>query len=121
MLTKEQAEQRGNLLFNKMRGEGWKLRVWENLGWQYEVKNGAMSVTPCSLGEAPDGSEDIQFCLMGTDKDDDMSSGHMGWETDFISTDPNEVVLVQVKRAREVLNGYIAAVTHIEDVMGIKP
>lgn len=33
---------------NKKFGSGWTPRVWENLGWNYEVKNNAVAVCPCS-------------------------------------------------------------------------
>jgi len=121
MLTKEQAEQRGNLLFNKMRGEGWKLRVWENFGWHYSVYNGAINVHVATLGAAPDGSEDTFSCLMGMDRDKERSGGHPEWTTHFSSVYPIEVILDQIREARKVLNVYIKAVEHIEGVMGIEP
>lgn len=30
----------------KMLGEGWKPRVWENMGWFYEVHNGILEIHP---------------------------------------------------------------------------
>ena len=56
---------------------------------------------------------------MGTDRNKECSGGHPEWTTNFKSVDPNEVVLDQVRKAREVLNGYIKAVEHIEGVVGL--
>ena len=121
MLDKQQADKRGKALLDKMRGDGWKLDVWENLGWHYSVCNGAMSVHASSLGAPEDGSEDTFFCLMGTDRDQSHDSGHPAWGSDFKSNDPNEVVLAQIRKAREVLNVYIKAVKHIEGIYGLEP
>ena len=41
-------------LLGAMRGNGWKTRVWENMGWHYEVrlsvKSGTLMVWPCGDG-----------------------------------------------------------------------
>ena len=120
MLTKEQAELRGNTLHNRMKGPGWELYVWENLGWHHSVCNGAMVVRGSSLGPAINGAEDEYDCLMNSDHDDPHGGGHLDWTTNFSSGDPNEVVLHQLREARDVLNRYIKAVTYLEGVMGIE-
>ena len=119
MLTKQQAKKRGTFLLKKMNGDGWKLLVLEGFRWTYKVKNGPISVCVDPIGEAPDGSEDEYFCLLNDDKDDELTASYYGFGTDFTSKNPNEVVLDQARKAREVLNVYIAAVEHIEKVMGV--
>ena len=34
----------------KLLGNGWKKRVWENMGWHYSASKGKMSVSPSSDG-----------------------------------------------------------------------
>lgn len=119
MLTKEQAEQRGNLLFNKLRGEGWQVDVWENDGWHYAVTNGPLRVTSAVEAEKP---EDCTFmCLMDSDRHSRCIAGHMDWSTNYTSKYPLDVVLNQVREARRVLNVYIDAVEYMERVMEIEP
>jgi len=36
-MIKKKAILRAKLLLNKMETKGWKIRVWENLGWHYEL------------------------------------------------------------------------------------
>ena len=38
-MTKRQAETAAKKLLKMMKGEGWEMCVWENLGWHYSVQN----------------------------------------------------------------------------------
>jgi hypothetical protein len=57
MNTKTEAIREGKRLLRLLKGEGWKLRVHENLGWHYAATNElhALEVYPCST--------DGWFCL----------------------------------------------------------
>ena len=44
-MKKKEAISRAKLLLNKMETKGWKIRVWENLGWHYELINQTISIT----------------------------------------------------------------------------
>jgi hypothetical protein len=48
MNTKTEATREGKRLLRLLKGEGWKLRVWENCGWCYSADNKlhAMQVYP---------------------------------------------------------------------------
>ena len=42
--TKNAARQAGRRLITKMNSKGWKLRVWENMGWHYSIRKGAVTL-----------------------------------------------------------------------------
>jgi len=46
MDTKAEATVAGKTLLRQLKGKGWKLDVWENLGWHYRARNGALTVWP---------------------------------------------------------------------------
>jgi hypothetical protein len=95
-MTKKQAEKKGRALLRLMKGEGWKLDVWENLGWHYAVKSRNISVHQ-------DKDDGTFYCYLG-------ESGGLGiWHTGKHFTDPNDAVSEQVKDA----------VTEIERLLNI--
>lgn len=49
MKTRDAAVAKATALAEQM-GYGWKVDVWENLGWQYCVKRGALEVHPATGG-----------------------------------------------------------------------
>lgn len=48
-MTKSEATLAAKKLLAQMTGRGWKIRVWENLGWHYSVETNRVAVYP-SLG-----------------------------------------------------------------------
>lgn len=51
-MNKQQATRAGKALLRRMKGHGWKLRVYENLGWHYSVETNRIHVVgPSHPGE----------------------------------------------------------------------
>lgn len=44
-MTKSEATSAAKRLLAQMSGRGWKIRVWENMGWHYSVETRGLSVT----------------------------------------------------------------------------
>lgn len=42
--TKAAAKKAGEALRKKLKGKGWKIRVWENIGWHLSAQLGRMTV-----------------------------------------------------------------------------
>ena len=49
-MNKKEAIRKAKRLRDMMITSGWKIRVWENLGWHYEINNETVSVTESSGG-----------------------------------------------------------------------
>jgi len=109
-MTKAEAEKRGKALLKKLRGDGWKLDIWENLGWHYAASNGPLSVY------GPEKKEETFCCLMS----DNPNKAHAGagiWHLERnYSRDPNLVITRQVKEARKVLDQLTKAVRKAERI-----
>ena len=90
-----------------MKGEGWKLRVHENLGWHYCVFNRAMSVHEYNPG--------TYFTLLsGKDSEHYGAGGLAVWSDDNKPyTDPNEAVLNQLILANDHIKKLVAAVSAV--------
>ena len=103
----ETAMKHGKALLRRMKGKGWKLDVWENLGWHYAVYNGTLTVhaTEYLLGQT------TYFTLLG---DTERGGGECYWTEDFSSTDPNKVVERQLAHALKVAKGHLAIVKKVE-------
>lgn len=50
--TKQEATKQGKQLLARMKGNGWKLHVWQNHGWYYCVYNKNLNVYPSYTGDA---------------------------------------------------------------------
>jgi len=111
MMTKTEATKRAAALRKRMKGTGWKQRVWENLGWQYEVTNGPLSVFSVSNH----GNE--EFSCMLSDNVSDSTYGCILFHSVGCNKDPNKAVLAEVKGARKVANKLGEAVAFAEKVM----
>ncbi len=114
-MTKQEATREGKALLARMKGSGWKLRVFEDLGWRCSVYNGPIEVYVgfCNGG--------VEFsCLMGDMLEGDYEMGSMLWSDNFRSKDPNKVVERQVKKAREKVDELDMVVRFVEEVMGKK-
>ena len=114
-MTKQEATKEGKALLARMKGSGWKVRVWENLGWRCSVYNGPIEVYVGFY------NDEVEFsCLMGDMLEDDPGMGSMLWHDSFHSKDPNKVVKRQVKKAREKVDELDMVVRFVEEVMGKK-
>jgi hypothetical protein len=45
-MTKREATAAAKALQKRLRGGGWRIQVWENLGWHYAVTNKYIRVSP---------------------------------------------------------------------------
>lgn len=94
----------GAALLKRMRGRGWKLHVWENLGWHYSVHSGAISVhVSRRLGGVP-----TYWALMSDSlpaRGGVACSGAMIWSDPNHEqfADPNRAVRHQLRLAQVVV------------------
>lgn len=95
MKTKEQATKKGKALLKRMVGDGWKLRVWENLGWHF-------SVSLLNLTIFDDCGNDYSAFL--TTDESHRGSGEMFWSPGKSFADPNKAVKYQLKIAQDFTN-----------------
>lgn len=90
-MTKETATANAKILKAKMKTKGWKIRVWENFGWNYSIQNGYMGVSPCF-------SSGKYFAMLATE------IGGAGvptyWHDPKVYRDPNKAVKQQLARAQ---------------------
>lgn len=95
-MGKREAERKGSAMLKLMRGEGWEVDIWENLGWHYAVS--AKNISVCQ------NNDDGTFhCYLG-------EHGGLGiWHTGKHFADPNDAVAEQVR----------AAITEVERLLGI--
>lgn len=89
----QQAHKNAKRLLAKMLTKGWKIRVWENLGWHYKIQNGYMFVSPDSFR----GGGERYFAGLATE------IGAVGtpsyWHKSESFSDPNRAVASQLARA----------------------
>lgn len=83
-MTKDQATSEARKLVKKL-GKGWKIRVWENMGWHYSAiaLDGHLTVHPSSSGN-------LYFCLLSDG--DYAGSGSCNWYDAHHYEDPVEAV-----------------------------
>lgn len=92
-MTKLEATKQGRILLKRMKGPGWKLTVWKNIGWHFKVSNGSISVHQFS-------PPDKRYFILMTDSKGDSSGGSYLWNVEESFTDPNKAVRTQLKLAR---------------------
>jgi hypothetical protein len=117
-MTKSDATERGAALLKRMKGKGWKLRVWENFGWHYSVYCKNLSVH--SYGEYLERGKESFTALL--DSDPTRHDGGYSLWTEHpcpMFHDPNEAVQVQLKYAYKVLADLQKAVTQAADAVNI--
>jgi hypothetical protein len=109
MLTKADATKRGKALKAKV-GKGWKLDIWENLGWHYCVVNAPMTIYGCET--SPD-----TYHIMMSDRAQDARSGSIMWSRDGSSSDVRKLVYEQYCLAIQVVTGLQATVSKAGDIL----
>lgn len=103
MSTKVQAIKAGRTLLKKMKGSGWQVRVWENIGWYYKVHSGPVSVYPTSAY-----GDTRYFCLISDDIER-ADSGLALWTNSkaLSRKDPNVAVREAVTVVTKVINQHL--------------
>jgi hypothetical protein len=102
---RKRAARLGGELLAKMKGTGWQLRVWENLGWHYEVHN-CVGDREVSV-RVHYGKYSVLFGHNG---------GEIFWTERKSYDDPNEAVRQQLKLARKFVDDLNVEVTKAEKV-----
>ena len=103
MLTEVEARAKGAVLMSKLKGAGWWLRVWENMGWHFAAHNKHIAVYWYN----------DQYSAMLTN-DEQSGSGEIYWTDSEHFEDPNEAVDHQMKVARAFLNKLRRTVEYVE-------
>lgn len=74
---------------------GWKIRVWENMGWHVQLKKGGMNLHIRTYGDK------IEYSTLFSAEGG--SGGDPSWTDQFRSEDPNKAVEHQLKLVRREL------------------
>lgn len=117
--TEQEARLEGEKLLNMMHGEGWTLRVWENMGWCYSVENDGVSV------HSPYYKNGNKYYSVLLSARGNNGCGDMFWtpnsnprynDPDYKEfTDPNEAVRHQLQIARRFVNNVENVVSNLEN------
>ncbi len=105
-LRKEQAVALGRKLRDRMDGHGWRLHVWQNLGWRYTVHRGPLSVYPvygCRGGVT-------YLCRLAAAPEDTSGSGAIFWPDQSRRRNPNAAVASQLVVARAFVERCVLAI-----------
>lgn len=105
MNTKKEATQEAKKLLRKMKSKGWKIHVWENQGWYYNLIHNVLSLN-VSLAS---GLSDIKYFCM-------LDPSYTFWTDHKIFSDPNEAVDHAIKIGRKVLNELTSVIVTAESI-----
>jgi hypothetical protein len=94
-MTKKEAVRRGKLLLKKMKTKGWKLDVWENLGWRYCISKPSIKIYPFITNNM-DMNAIIKYHGL-IQPNYTFWTNRAGWRED-----PNEAADVALKYARKI-------------------
>lgn len=111
--TEREAREAGEKLLAQMYGEGWTLRVWENLGWHISVIN-----WPVAVYEASGRGETRYFSAMTDDPNVEIVSGtpaYLAMSGSFL--DPNQAVRAHLSHAEGVAHKIEQAVKVGKSIM----
>lgn len=98
VLTEIEATRAAKKLLSRMEGRGWKIRVWENIGWHYAVETSMLSVRVY-----PYHSARSRFCCM-------LKPHYTLFGAVQYARDPNHAVESCLAVARDSLGEYISMV-----------
>jgi hypothetical protein len=110
MMTEVEARTKGAAMMQRLKGTGWKLKVWENFGWHCAAENKFITVF----------EHDSRFSALLTTKPECPGVGETYWSEHVNFADPNEAVLEQMKTARAFLNKCRRATDYVEKAVGIR-
>ena len=106
-MTSAEAYKEGRALLKRMEGRGWKLHVWENLGYHYLVRAPYISVHTGGKG---------YFAMIGREK---FAIGTpVEWHNDQTFKDPNRAVRAAIAKIKKVVLGDVAVMTKIIAAIG---
>lgn len=111
-LSKQEAITLGRALRKRMRGAGWLLRVWQNLGWHYAVHRGTVNVYVSHPDRRFPRDRRSYWTLMGGDgfgKPELTDPSHPHF------SDPNKAVAAQTKFALTYIGSLQAMVDALLD------
>jgi len=109
--TKEEATEKAEKLLSKMTTKGWKIRVWDNLGWHYALEH------PCGMSlHVHEYGEKTSYMpyLSPDDHGGDCSIWH---DPDQDADDPNEAVQKKIMYAQAYLEPYIQCIEKAEKML----
>ena len=109
--TKQEAEIAGQELLNKMKDKNWKLKVWENMGWNFCITNGPLRLSFNSNSQNP------YHILMSSNSQSTVGGLAMWTPRKSSSLNPVSGLKKQVELARKVLNGLTEAVEAAESIL----
>ncbi len=104
--SEAEAREQAEYCLMKMKTKGWTVRVWENLGWHWQLRNVYIQLYPGSSGETYHIL--ISSCLPPV-------GGEMYWTHNVYPapTDPNEAVAAGIREVR----GHCAKVNTVMEVL----
>lgn len=111
-MTEREARERGAKLLKKLPGKGWKLHVWENLGWHYEARlHGLM------LREDTSRFSDACSYWCGLSDVESSSGTPAYWHTNESFKTPLEAIENQMKVAANFVKMVSGVVNKIETAL----
>lgn len=92
-------------------GNGWEIRIWENMGWHYKAVNSYLSVQPSIV------NDNKYYATLGTEQ---LGRGGTPgyWVTTKAYNDPMEAVINQLRIAAEFVRSRMAIVDKAFEAIG---
>jgi hypothetical protein len=91
----DEAQRKALDLHNKMTGKAWSIRVWENLGWHYElVRESKSSAFRCSIMEVDNRDGTMRYIVYFNSNPQVITKGD----------DPNVALDEAVRQAKRIAN-----------------
>jgi hypothetical protein len=106
----QQAKANAENLKRRLNGKGWKIEVYENLGWHFKVRNDYLNVYGKEFA-------DKYSCLMADTKEG--AGGLSLWHVNNYAKDPNVSVRKQIEHAEAVVSILVQAVNGARKSAGI--
>ena len=106
MKTKLAADTAGRKLLKKMKGKGWELDVWENLGWHFAVRKvvfGEWTIAVYQGGHYGGRYTHNHWCMIGKGGGDGLRAS-CGSSKYF--RDPNDAVEAEINKIEAALAPY---------------
>lgn len=110
--SEREAQAFGRKIKKKLKGKGWKIRVWENLGWHVAWHLGRVSLYPSQYSDGP-----VKYHTLISDNDDSLGSGACMWTRNNYSEDPNEVVRQDLQYCLEVASDAIRGLKDVQKIL----
>jgi hypothetical protein len=112
MTSRRNAEIAGNKLLKRMKGKGWKLKVWENLGWHYAVYLPIGDAWRLTVHPSLYRDEEAYFTLLGRG-----GGGEPCWTPEGSHPDPNQAVRDQMDLIRDFIYERAEMFTDLEEAL----